>query len=48
MMKIPYMCVIGEKEVESQQISIRKHGKGDTGTFSIEDFALLLRNEINS
>ncbi|MEN9446960.1 MAG: threonine--tRNA ligase [Bacteroidota bacterium] len=48
MMKIPYMCVIGEKEVESQQISIRKHGKGDIGTFSIEDFALLLRNEINS
>ena len=48
MMKIPYMCVIGEKEVESQQISVRKHGKGDIGTFSIEDFALLLRNEINS
>lgn len=45
MMKIPYMCVIGEKEVESKQISVRKHGKGDVGTFSIEDFTLLLRNE---
>ena len=48
LMKIPYMCVIGEKEVESQQISIRKHGKGDIGAFTIEDFAVLLQNELNN
>ncbi|MFN8266452.1 MAG: threonine--tRNA ligase [Chitinophagales bacterium] len=48
LMKIPYMCVIGEKEVENQQISIRKHGKGDIGAFTIEDFAVLLQNELNN
>ncbi len=45
MMKIPYMVIIGEKEAESGQISARKHGKGDLGAFTIEDFAVLLQNE---
>jgi threonyl-tRNA synthetase len=44
-MKIPYMIVIGEKEEQNRQISVRKHGKGDLGAFSIEDFAVLLQNE---
>lgn len=48
MMKIPYMCVIGEKEVENKQISVRKHGKGDIGAFTIEDFAVLLQEELNN
>lgn len=48
MMKIPYMTVIGEKEVENQQISVRKHGKGDIGTFTIEDFTVLLQEELNN
>lgn len=47
MMKIPYMAIIGEKEVENQQISVRKHGKGDLGTYTIEDFAVLLQEENN-
>jgi threonyl-tRNA synthetase len=45
MMKIPYMTIIGEKEEQNQQISVRKHGKGDIGAFSIEDFAVLLQQE---
>lgn len=44
-MKIPYMTVIGEKEEQNGQISVRKHGKGDLGSFSIEDFAVLLQEE---
>jgi threonyl-tRNA synthetase len=47
MMKTPYMTVIGEKEVENSQISVRKHGKGDLGTYTIEDFAVLLQEELN-
>ena len=47
-MKVPYMTVIGEKEVENQQISVRKHGKGDLGAFTIEDFAVLLQEELNN
>ena len=48
LMKIPYMLVIGEKEVENQQISVRKHGKGDIGTFTIQDFNLLLQKELEN
>ncbi len=36
--KIPYMLVIGEKEVESGTVSVRKRGEGDIGAVSIADF----------
>ena len=36
--KIPYMLVIGEKEVESGTVSVRKRGEGDIGVMSIADF----------
>lgn len=32
------MLVIGEKEVESGTVSVRKHREGDIGTMSIEEF----------
>lgn len=44
--KIPYMLVVGEKEVESGQISVRKHGVGDIGTMSVEAFSEQLTKEI--
>lgn len=46
-MKIPYMVIIGEKEVEQKQVSVRKHGKGDVGQQPVETFIQLLMNEIN-
>jgi threonyl-tRNA synthetase len=36
--KIPYMAIIGEKELESGSLSIRQHGKGDVGSFTLDDF----------
>ena len=36
--KIPYMLVVGDKEVESGTVSVRLRNKGDIGTFAIEDF----------
>lgn len=36
--KIPYMLVIGDKEVENNEISVREHKKGDTGKFELKDF----------
>jgi threonyl-tRNA synthetase len=36
--KIPYMLIIGEKEVEQNNVSVRKQGSGDQGTESLEDF----------
>lgn len=44
--KVPFMLVLGEKEAESNEVSVRKHGVGDLGTFSIEDFANIINEEI--
>ncbi len=44
--KIPYMVILGEKEVNENTVSVRKHQKGDLGSFSIEDFIKELKTEI--
>jgi threonyl-tRNA synthetase len=44
--KIPYMLIIGEKEVENQEISVRKQGEGDVGSMKITNFAEILNNEV--
>jgi threonyl-tRNA synthetase len=44
--KIPYMLIVGEREAEERTVSVREHGKGDTGGVSIEDLTGRLRREI--
>ena len=44
--KIPFMLIVGEKEEKENTVSVRQHGKGDLGTFSIEDFANLVNKEV--
>ena len=46
--KIPYMLIVGEKEEAEETISVRKHGQGDLGTFTIEQFVELVQKEISS
>lgn len=36
--KIPFMLIVGEKEAESGSVALREHGKGDIGTFSVNEF----------
>ncbi|MDP3762593.1 MAG: threonine--tRNA ligase [bacterium] len=36
--KIPYLLVIGEKEVAANKIAVRERGKGDLGTMALEEF----------
>ena len=48
MSKIPYMVIVGEKEENEGTVSIRKHGEGDIGTFTIEEFIQLVQKEVNS
>lgn len=43
--KIQYMLIIGEKEQESSQVSVRKHKEGDIGTMSLEAFQERLTQE---
>ncbi|MDR4988822.1 MAG: threonine--tRNA ligase, partial [Bacteroidales bacterium] len=45
--KIPYMLIVGDKEETENTVSVRKHGEGDLGSFSIEEFVQLIENEIN-
>jgi threonyl-tRNA synthetase len=44
--KVPYMLIIGDKEIEHQTISVRKRGKGDVGSQSLIDFFSLINEEI--
>lgn len=44
--KIPYMLIVGEKEEESNTVSVRKHGEGDLGTFTMEEFKSRLEKEM--
>lgn len=44
--KTPFMLIVGEKEAEEGLVSARKHGEGDLGQFTIEEFASLVKNEI--
>lgn len=44
--KIPFMLIIGEKEAESQQISVRQRGTGDLGSMPTEDFEKLVNAAI--
>ena len=37
--KIPFMLIVGEKEVEEGKVSVRKQGEGDVGKMTIEEFA---------
>ncbi|WP_374056770.1 threonine--tRNA ligase [Rossellomorea sp. FM04394] len=47
MQKVPYMMVIGDKEVEGDSISLRKRKEGNVGMLKIEDALLKLQEEIN-
>ena len=46
--KIPFMLVVGEKEMAENVVSVRKQGHGDLGTKSIEEFAELVKTEIDN
>jgi len=44
--KIPYMLIVGEKEAENDEISVRKHGEGDKGIMKFTNFAEILNQEV--
>ena len=47
MLKIPYMLIVGENEMNEKKVSVRKQGTGDLGVFSLEEFAEIVQKEIN-
>ncbi len=48
MEKIPYMLVIGEKEMTDGTVSVRSRKKGDMGLMSAEDFVAFARSEVDN
>ena len=44
--RIPYMLIVGEKEAENSEVSVRKQGEGDKGSMKIATFAALLNGEV--
>ncbi len=44
--KIPYLLVVGNKEKESGMVSVRKRGKGDLGTMTIDQFREMTLKEV--
>lgn len=46
--KVPYVAVIGDKEIETNSLAIRARGRGPIGDFSIDEFISKLQEEISS
>ena len=44
--RIPYLLIVGEKEAESEEVSIRKQGEGDKGSMKITTFADQITEEV--
>jgi threonyl-tRNA synthetase len=43
--KVPYMVVVGEKEVGAARVSVRSHAEGELGQMDLDHFVTRLRNE---
>jgi threonyl-tRNA synthetase len=48
MKKIPYMLIVGQKEMESNSVSVRRHTHGDMGMISLDDAIKKIKDEIES
>ena len=46
--KVPYMVLVGDKDIENNTVSVRCRKAGDLGAFSIEDFKAKLKEEIEN
>jgi threonyl-tRNA synthetase len=46
--RIPYLLVVGEKEVETETVAVRKQGDGDKGTMTLQEFADFINNEVTA
>ncbi|HRO18698.1 MAG TPA: His/Gly/Thr/Pro-type tRNA ligase C-terminal domain-containing protein, partial [Ferruginibacter sp.] len=46
MLKIPYMLIIGEKEMQENSVSVRRQGHGDTGMVQVDNLINSLLQDI--
>jgi len=48
LMKVPYMLIVGEKEMNDGMVSVRKHGEGDKGSVTLDAFVNEVNDIVNS
>lgn len=48
LLKVPYMLVVGEKEMNENKLSVRRQGKGDLGTQELNSFIAQIKDEIEN
>lgn len=46
--KIPYVCVIGDKEIEANSVAVRARGIGQVGTLNVDEFISKIQDEIKT
>ncbi|HCT23572.1 MAG TPA: threonine--tRNA ligase, partial [Chitinophagaceae bacterium] len=46
--RVPYMLVVGEKEMTEGKLAVRRQGKGDIGVLQVDEFVSLVRQEIGN
>jgi threonyl-tRNA synthetase len=46
--KVPYMLIVGGKEVESSTVAVRRHGEGDLGALSVTDLITRVQGEVKN
>ena len=46
--RIPYLLVVGDKEVEQQEVAVRTRTGEDLGKFKVDDFITKITNEIKT
>ncbi|MDD2284226.1 MAG: threonine--tRNA ligase [Paludibacter sp.] len=46
--RIPYMLIVGEKEAENKEVSVRRQGEGDKGSMPVADFADMINKEVET
>ena len=46
MKKVPYMLIVGEKEMNETSVSVRKHGQGDLGSMTVDEFIAMIEQQV--
>ncbi len=46
--RIPFMLIVGEKEAENGEVSVRRQGEGDKGAMKVDAFAKMVNDEVNA
>ncbi|WP_299821382.1 threonine--tRNA ligase [uncultured Pontibacter sp.] len=44
--KVPFMLVVGEKEQENNAVSVRRHGEGDLGSMTVDEYIKMFKSKI--